>query len=285
MLPRMPKTIETAKLIWRQDLTDTLARFRFTLQGGVPDYQPGQFITLGLPDDEKAGKVVWRAYSIASAPSTKEHLELYIRRPMAPVPGRFTSSLWELPVGAELSHRGITGPFTIEETLPSGEPDRRRLLAVGGGTGIAPYVAYAVEMKRRNTPRELVVLHGASYIEELGYRDLFQSLEAETKGAGPDAFRLRYIASVSRPREPKNAGWTGEVGRAETLFETPAGGGPSRIEQIVGEAVTPDRFFVHVCGYDGTCKGVMAVLEPRGFRGFRQKREDGTFDIKIESYG
>ena len=43
----------------------------FDLEGGVPDFQPGQFVTLGLPDPdpERDGKMVWRAYSIASAPS------------------------------------------------------------------------------------------------------------------------------------------------------------------------------------------------------------------------
>ena len=285
MLPRMAKPIQTARLTWREDVTDTLARFRFDLDGGVPDFLPGQFVTLGLPDDEKPGKLLWRAYSIASAPSTKEHLELYIRRPMSPVPGRFTSALWKLPIGGELAQRGITGPFGVEEKLPSGAPDQRRLLLVGGGTGIAPYVAMAVEMKRRATPREVIIVHGASYVDELGYRDLFQAMEQETRSAGPDAFRLRYVASISRPKEPKNAGWTGDCGRAESLFVAPEGGGPSRMERLLDEPITPERFFVHVCGYDGTCKGVLAVLEPRGFRGFRQRREDGSFDLKIESYG
>jgi ferredoxin--NADP+ reductase len=285
MLPAMAKPIQTARLTWREDLTDTLARFRFELEGGVPDFLPGQFITLGLPDDQKPGKLLWRAYSIASAPSTKEHLELYVRRPTSPLPGRFTSALWDLPVGGELANRGITGPFTVEETRPSGEPDRRRLLLVGGGTGIAPYVAIAVEMQRRATPREAIVVHGVSYVEELGYRDLFETMQRETADAGPDAFRLRYVPSISRPKEARNAGWTGEPGRAESLFAAPEGGGPSRMEELLDEPIKPERFFVHACGYDGTCKGVLAVLEPRGFRGFRQKREDGTFDIKIESYG
>ena len=93
------------------------------------------------------------------------------------------------------------------------------------------------------------------------------------------------MPSISRPKEEPNAGWTGEAGRAETLFVADAEGELSRMEEILGEPITPERFFVHVCGYDGTCKGVMAVLEPRGFRGFRQKREDGTFDVKVESYG
>lgn len=287
----MAKPPETATLVYRRDLTDTLAIFRFTLENGIPDYLPGQFITLGLPDPEAevpdggSPKVVWRAYSIASPPSRKEFMELYIRRPMSPVPGKFTSALWELPIGGTLPHRKVTGPFTIEDTRPDGSPDDRTLLLVGGGTGVAPYVAYVLELQRRGVAREAVVVHGASYVVELGYDELLRGIENETRDAGPDAFRLRYVPSISRPREEPNAGWSGEIGRAETLLQPPEGGGRSRIEEILDRDLVPGNFFVHVCGYDGTCKASQAVLEPRDFRGFRQKRGDGSFDLKIESYG
>src|SRR6185295_9865658 len=148
------------------------------------DFKPGQFVTLGLPVTGDNGKVAWRAYSIASPPSEKAHVELYIRHAIKPVPGKFTSELWALPVGGMLQHRGITGPFTVEETYPSGQQDRRSLLLIAGGTGIAPFIAYAEELWRRRVPRQVMVLHGASYVEELGYRDVLQRIERETESAG-----------------------------------------------------------------------------------------------------
>ena len=73
----MAKPILDATITYREDLNDTLSIFRFDLEGGVPDFAPGQFITLGLPDTdpEREGKTVWRAYSIASAPSTSQRIE------------------------------------------------------------------------------------------------------------------------------------------------------------------------------------------------------------------
>jgi ferredoxin--NADP+ reductase len=281
----MAKVIENAQLVYRRDLNETLGIFRFELESGVPDFVPGQFVTLGVPLPEEGGKMLWRAYSIASPPSDKAHLELYVRMPLKPFPGKLTSALWKLSVGDTLQHRGVTGPFTVEETKPDGTPDDRAVLCVGGGTGIAPFMAYAVEMQRRNVPRELIVLHGASYVHELGYDELLRTMAAETKDAPADRFRLRYVPSVSRPQDESNRGWTGESGRIESLLIPAVEGEPSKMERMLGREITPDKFFVHACGYDGTCKAVVAALEPRGFRSRRNKRPDGSFDLKIESYG
>ena len=281
----MAKPIETATLTWRKDLSDTLGFFRFELQGGVPDYLPGQFITLGGTRPADDGKPLWRAYSIASPPSEKRWLELYIRMPMAPVPGAFTSQLWELPVGGTLPHRGITGPFTIEEKRPDGSPDLRTLLCIAGGTGIAPFIAYALELRKRASPRRMIVVHGASHVHELGYDELLRSLEDETRGASESAFRLRYFPTISRPQDAHNAGWRGLCGRAESLVIPPEEGGRSRLESMLGEDITPDGWFCHACGYEGTVKAAQTVLEPRGFVSRRNRRPDGSFDLKVESYG
>ena len=281
----MARLIENATLIHRRDLEETLAIFRFELEGGIPDFQPGQFVTIGLPIPADDGKVLWRAYSIASPPSRKEYLELYVRAPLKPFPGKLTAELWKLQLGQTLQHRGITGPFTVEETRPDGTPDLRRLLLVGGGTGVAPFLSYALELERRKVARELIVMHGASYIHELGYDDVLRGLHEETKGAGEDRFRLRYVPSISRPSDVVNEGWTGETGRIETLLLPRDGSKLSRIEELLSAELTPDNFFCHVCGYDGTVKAVSAVLEPKGFRNRRNKRPDGTYDLKVESYG
>lgn len=283
----MAKPILEATITDRQDLNDTLSIFRFELEGGVPDFEPGQFITLGIPDadPERAGKTVWRAYSIASAPSEKRFLELYIRWARKPIDGKFTTGLWQIPVGGTLKHRGVTGPFTVDTTWPDGRPDDRRLLLVGGGTGLAPYVSFAVEFRKRGVGRELVICHGASYLDELAYADLLIGMEKETRDAGPGEFRLRYVPSISRPKEEANAGWTGETGRVETLMLAPPDGGRSRIEEILDADLTPEDTACFVCGYGNTVKAVMEVLEPRGFRTRKTKREDGSYDLKFESYG
>ena len=278
----MARAIGSARLTYRHDVTDTLAILRFGIDGGVPEFQPGQFLTIGLPVEAEGGKVIWRAYSIASPPHLRDHVELYVRRPLDPVPGRVTSALWALPVGGELQHRGVTGAFTIERTLPGGEPDVRRLLLVGSGTGVAPFVSYASSLEHEDAARDVVLLHGASHAVELAYDEALRALEARTRGSA--RFRFRYVPTISRPTDPRNAGWTGETGRVESLLE-PLAGGRSRVEQMLGVDLTPETFFCHACGYDGSVKAALAALEPKGFRTWRHRRDDGRFDVKVESYG
>jgi ferredoxin--NADP+ reductase len=58
----------------------------------------------------------------------------------------------------------------------------------------------------------------------------------------------------------------------------------SQLEQAVGEKVTPENSFFHICGYAGTIDAVISILSPLGFVSNREKREDRSFDIKIETY-
>ena len=58
-----------ATLIDRQDLTDELCIIRAQLdRGHAPQFEPGQFITLGLPKETASNTpLTRRAYSIASS--------------------------------------------------------------------------------------------------------------------------------------------------------------------------------------------------------------------------
>ena len=58
----------------------------------------------------------------------------------------------------------------------------------------------------------------------------------------------------------------------------------SQLEKAFGEKVTPENSFFHICGYAGTINAVISILSPLGFVTNRMKREDGSFDIKIETY-
>ena len=69
----------------------------------MPEFKAGQFIAMGIPDPAEDGKVVWRAYSIASPPQNQDYFELYIRLAERPVPGKLTTLLWKLGVGDEVS--------------------------------------------------------------------------------------------------------------------------------------------------------------------------------------
>lgn len=116
----------SGKLVQRRDLTSTLAIFRFELDGGVPDFEAGQFIMLGL--QPSSGQAVWRAYSIASPPEVKDHVEIYVRLTQGPHRGHFTSALWRMGTGDTLLWKPPRGKFIIADRMPDGSPDDRPLL-------------------------------------------------------------------------------------------------------------------------------------------------------------
>jgi len=251
----------------------------------VPDYQPGQFITLGLPNPLEGGKIVRRAYSIASHPENRKYVELVIRWVRKPLPGRLTTQLFNAKEGDEILWLKPTGrALLINETLPNGEKDNRRIVCIGGGTGLAPFVSFAQHLHDIGDKREIVVLQGASYVDELSYKELLTELEDDSISRGKDQWNFKYRAAISRPQEWFNRSWAGQVGRVET-FLRPRDSGVSPLEELIGDEITKENTIFYVCGWQGTIDGVMDFLKPKGFVTEHDKRADGSFEVKYESYG
>ena len=274
-----------AKISYIQIIKEDLGVFHITPENGpIPDFKAGQFVTLGLfvPNEKK---VIRRAYSIASPPEQKRRFELYIRWVRKPVPGRLTTEIFNRKEGDEIFWVKPTGIFTINEKFPDGRPDNRRLVLIGGGTGLAPFVSYSLHLKTMGSKREIVVLHGASYVDELGYKDLLTGLEEESMDKGNDKWNFKYRASISRPQEWFNRTWGGQKGRVESFLMPKAGSDMSPLEELVGEKINPENTSFYICGWQGTVDGVQVHLLPKGFVTERNKRKDGSFDVKFESYG
>jgi len=267
-----------------QILKEDLAIFRIKPDSGsIPDFKAGQFVTLCTHPEE--GKPIRRAYSIASNPEQKKYFELLIRWVRKPLPGRLTTQLFNMKEGDEISWLKPTGVFTINENMPDGSQDNRRLVLIGGGTGLAPFISYSLHLKAINSKREIIVLHGASYVDELSYRGLLTDLEEESLDKGKDNWNFKYRASISRPQESFNRSWGGQKGRVESFLKPEPGTEKSPLEKLVGDSITPENTSFYVCGWQGTVDGVLDYLVPKGFVTERSKREDKTFDIKFESYG
>jgi ferredoxin--NADP+ reductase len=273
-----------AKIIYTELLKEDLVVIRLVPVNGMPKYETGQFLTIGLPVAAE-NKIVKRAYSIASHAENRDYFEFVIRWVRKPLPGRVTTELFYLSVGDEVLLGDPTGEdLLIEDTYSDGQPDNRRVVCVGGGTGLAPFIAFAHHFHDTNDKRQLVVLHGASYVDELSYKRLLTDFENESIERGRDQWNFIYRAAISRPKEFFNRSWVGHTGRVEQFFK-PNKEGVSPLDELVGEKVTPENTRIYICGYQGTIDGVMDFVSDRGFVNRDNPHEDGTFEVKYESYG
>lgn len=273
-----------AKITYMQLLKEDLVVIRLIPNNGMPKYTTGQFLTIGVPIPSEQ-KVVRRAYSIASHPENQDYFEFVIRWVRKPLPGRVTTELFYANVGDEVYLGDPTGnALLIDDKLLNGQPDNRRIVCVGGGTGLAPFIAFAKHLHDTGDKREIIVLHGASYVDELSYKELLTNLESESTERGKDQWNFKYRAAISRPKEFFNRSWSGHVGRVESFFK-PNKTGISPLEEMVGEEITTANTKVYICGYQGTIDGVIEYLGPKGFVTKEEKRKDGSYEIKYESYG
>ena len=157
-------------------------------------------------------------------------------------------------------------------------------MCLGGGTGLAPFVSYAQHLHDIGGKREIIVLHGASYVDELGYKEFLTNLEYESIDRGRDKWNFKYSATISRPQEWFNRSWNGQIGRVETFLRE-KDGEKSPLEKLVGEKITKENTVFFICGWQGTIDGCLDFLAPKGFVTERTKRSDKSFEIKYESYG
>ena len=260
----MPKVLEyNAVLAKRDDLTDSLGIFQIVpdepLPAGEPWFEPGQYMVLGL-NNEAVPELgaVQRPMSIASAPEVNDAIEFYIRFVSAPASKNpFTHLLWKLAEGEKIFIRPKPkGHFTVADTV--GWDDPRKKVFVSAGTGLAPFVSVVRSALHREPGRDLgeyVILHGASYAADLGYR---AQLESWAKESG-----LHYVPTVSRPKE--SLGWEGAVGRAEDHFRAERLAELEANSGLAAGELTPENAVLFVCGLQGTIGATIERLLERGF--------------------
>lgn len=285
----MARTLEyNATLEAREDLSDVLAVFKVIPDTPIPEgrwFVPGQYLTLGLNNEAKPELgSVRRAMSIASPPQQRKTIDFYIRYVSQPESDNpLTHLLWTLKPGDRLSMTTrAVGKFTLDDTVAADDP--RLKIFVAAGTGLAPFTSIVEADVVENPSARLdkyVLLHGASYPHEIGYKQRLEHLARE--------HGLHYLPTISRPHEASD--WTGNVGRVEDFFK------PGRLEQLerdIGVEVgtlTPQNAVIYICGLTGTIAMTIERLLHRGFVPFHPKirralgwAEDVESTIYYEQY-
>lgn len=215
-----------ARLVSALDLAPEVRHFEFeTTDGKEFRFTPGQFVSI---KEEVAGRVVTRAYSIASAPDGNRFALCLNRVPE----GLVSPRLFALEPGEQVEVQEPLGYFTLRH------PERPAVF-VATGTGIAPFRSILLAALPTSAPISL--LFGARHPHGLLYREEFANLARRHA-------HFRYVPSVTRPDET----WQGRTGRVQAHLD----------EALSHHASTPD---VYICGLKEMVDEVRALLKQKGF--------------------
>jgi ferredoxin--NADP+ reductase len=238
------KSPYNATVIGREEINPQLLVFRVHPDTAMFDFKPGQFGVLGLLGREprvpeaaseetvpEPDKLIRRAYSIASSSVERHYVEFYLTLITS---GQLTPRLFALKHGGQLFlGPKASGVFTLDRVPPG---------------------------------KAFVVLHGARFGWDLGYRGELESLA-----------RLRpnftYIPSITRPDQDPH--FRGRTGRVQALVEQGV------VEKESGVALDPAQVDVFLCGNPDMVQAVKAMLEAKGFK-TDQPGKPGT--IHVEEY-
>lgn len=290
-------------LIKRIDIHEDLTLFRVKPDEGVPAFEPGQYLTLGLgyweprtqpSQDEtleakKYRKVVKRAYSIACpmldeqeqlAPcSNLDYYEFYVTLIRnAESPPALTPRLFALQEGDRLfAAKRIVGAYTLAGVAPEDD-----VVFLATGTGEAPHNAMATELLSRGHQGQIVSATCVRLRRDLGYLGAHAKLTRQYPNHHYLHFTTREVENIN-PRVP------GYVGK-QYLQEVVQSG---TLEESSGVKLDPSRTHVFLCGNPSMIgfqppgapplesPGMIQILESRGFR---SDGDDGPGKIRFEKY-
>jgi len=239
----------------------------------LPPFKPGQFAVLGLPpeaercadsDPEETpgapGKLIRRAYSIASSSMSREYLEFYINLVHS---GLLTPRLFALRPGDRVwLGSKISGTFTLDQA-----PAECNVVLVATGTGLAPYMSMLRSVLHDIDERRFGVLLGARHSWDLGYHAELVTMERLCA-------RFHYLPTISRP-EDEVVPWTGHVGYVMDLWRGGA------LADSWGLEPTPGDTRVFLCGNPKMIEDMLELLAGDGFSEHTRKTPGDIFTEKF----
>lgn len=208
-------------------LTDTVRTFRLRFPEGkwIP-FKAGQFCMVHVPKD----RVLKKAYSICSAPFETGYLDLCVKL----VEGGFTTNwFWSLSEGTEITLTIPYGGFLIKE------PIDYDFVFVATGTGLAPLRSMIKTLLREGCQKEVMLIFGVRYENEILYEDELRQLEEKHA-------HFKFIPTISRPKS-----WTGEVGYVQ--------------EKLKKFVTSPKGKQIYVCGLIPMIEAVQQAATEIGF--------------------
>jgi ferredoxin--NADP+ reductase len=254
-----PQAKLNAIVMLKEELSPRLMILRVAPDGWeLPAFEPGQYAALGLPGSAPRcrlserenppldpGKLIRRAYSIASSSQIHEYLEFYIRLVTS---GALTPRLFELNLGARLwLSPWTTGIFTLDQV-----PSDKDIVLVATGTGLAPYMSMLSSALPCASQRRFAVLHGADHSWDLGYRSELLTLQHLCPN-------FLYVATINGP-EHEPVPWGGPTGYVQELWKQRV------VAKAWGFELAPENTHVFLCGNPHMVRDMEELLARDGFR-------------------
>ncbi|EIK53591.1 MAG: ferredoxin--NADP reductase [Pseudomonadaceae bacterium] len=246
------------RLLEVQTLTPSLFTLRTSRDPGFR-FSAGQFARLGVR--KPSGCIVWRAYSMVSAPHD-EFLDFF----SIVVPdGEFTSELSRLQVGDELLiDKQAFGFLTLDRF-----PDGRDLWLLATGTGIAPFLSILQDFQAWQRFERIILVYSVREARELAYQQLIAELPQREYLEGLGS-KLLYLPVVTREQVPGTL-----HARVTTLIEN------GELERAADLQLTPEHSRIMLCGNPQMIEDTRAVLKARDLN-LALTRKPGQ--VAVENY-
>jgi ferredoxin--NADP+ reductase len=305
---QLREKLYNATIIERIDAHSELARFRIRPDGGIPSFEPGQYVALGLGNweprlagtqseevpEKRLRKLSRRAYSISCpmlsgdeqlAPvDAIDYMEFYVtlvREADSPdkKPPVLTPRLFKLSVGDRIEvQKKITGQYTLSDIRPDDT-----ILMLGTGTGEAPHNAMATKLLSQNHRGMIVNVTSVRRRADLAYA-------VEHKKLMSRFANYRYLPFTTRDPENLDPSHPGFVGKQyiQQLFSS------GKLAEAAGDPLAPDNTHVFLCGNPAmigyvppgadppSTPGMLPLLAAAGFRNESDCHGPGC--IRFEKY-
>ena len=223
------------ELVEMEDMTYDIKRLRMRLPPGQTiDFKAGQFVQFYTKPYGQVKEEVFRAYSISSRASEKDHVELLIRL----VPGGICTTYVHtaLKVGDTVRLSGPYGDFYLRGNC-------EELIMIAGGSGLAPIrsLVYDVIEKGRDDLK-MRFFFGANKKRDLFYMDEFARIQQEHP-------QFTFIPCLAFPEPADN--WQGVTGFVTVALD-------KQVEKSEGKEA-------YLCGSPGMLDACIKILKAKGF--------------------
>jgi len=205
--------------------------------GEAVRFSAGQFFTLHVRLG--GGEIAKRAYSASSSPLDPLRVSVTVKR----VEGGCVSThiVENMREGELLDVLGPSGSFT-----PAPATGPRRIVLVGGGSGITPLASIARTLLATEPETQIVLVYGNRAWRDVIFRDALEELVQRHAASG--RFVLRHVLETPPP------GWTGGAGRLD---------GAALLRELQSlDPAMPSEYFL--CGPDPMMHTVRTALAANG---------------------